>query len=286
MKYYVCFLSAFLLTAFLHLSAPAGVFAQNKSDTAIGTQIEDRETEDSQYEGYSLPQHYYGLILNKSGEPLYSYQRDNIRGNAGYFNLMAQNTTAQPGTQSTGDAGQTAATDANKAPATAAADTTPENTTTQSKELPENFQPPMKNIFLNTLFGGVTGGLLGIGIGSLTSSSGTLGDILSIALRGATIGTVAGCITEQELGRLRTGKRWDNRLIDIDILLIGQQIHQLPELTVPHYQLHLRDFFLIPLAEIACDTSIPPEGLTPVQLLRRIPKEYLTSPEPTGITLP
>ena len=41
------------------------------------------------------------------------------------------------------------------------------------------------------------------------------------------------------------------RLIDIDILLYGEQTIDAPELTVPHPSMHQRRFVLAPLAEIA-----------------------------------
>jgi 2-amino-4-hydroxy-6-hydroxymethyldihydropteridine diphosphokinase len=41
------------------------------------------------------------------------------------------------------------------------------------------------------------------------------------------------------------------RLIDVDILLYGQETIDTPELQVPHPRMHLRRFVLVPLAEIA-----------------------------------
>ena len=41
------------------------------------------------------------------------------------------------------------------------------------------------------------------------------------------------------------------RLIDIDILLYGQETIDTPVLQVPHPRMHLRRFVLVPLAEIA-----------------------------------
>ncbi len=61
---------------------------------------------------------------------------------------------------------------------------------------------------------------------------------------------------ESKLGRERKEK-WSERLIDIDILLIDDQIIQTERLTVPHPQLANRKFTLIPLAEIASDFIHP-----------------------------
>lgn len=60
-------------------------------------------------------------------------------------------------------------------------------------------------------------------------------------------------------GRKRT-LRWGPRTLDLDLLLFGdQQIHS-ARLTVPHPQMHLRAFVLIPLLEIAPQIEIPGHG--------------------------
>ena len=61
---------------------------------------------------------------------------------------------------------------------------------------------------------------------------------------------------EVKLGRERKEK-WSERLIDIDILLIGNEIIQTERLNVPHPQLANRKFTLIPLVEIASDVVHP-----------------------------
>jgi 2-amino-4-hydroxy-6-hydroxymethyldihydropteridine diphosphokinase len=47
------------------------------------------------------------------------------------------------------------------------------------------------------------------------------------------------------------------RLIDMDILLYGQETIELPDLQVPHPQMHLRRFVLVPLTEIAAEVRHP-----------------------------
>lgn len=57
------------------------------------------------------------------------------------------------------------------------------------------------------------------------------------------------------------------RLIDIDILLYGQQTIDAPELQVPHPRMHLRRFVLVPLVELAPDVKNPSWNGTATQLL-------------------
>lgn len=61
---------------------------------------------------------------------------------------------------------------------------------------------------------------------------------------------------EQQQKRLRK-KIWGARTIDIDILLYGQQIIQLPYLQIPHPQLLHRDFVWMPLLEISPQLCLP-----------------------------
>ena len=60
---------------------------------------------------------------------------------------------------------------------------------------------------------------------------------------------------EQKLGRVsRTG---EPRVIDIDILLYGDQVVKTPTLIIPHAEMHKRSFVLVPLSEIAPDVIHP-----------------------------
>lgn len=75
---------------------------------------------------------------------------------------------------------------------------------------------------------------------------------------------------EQELGRVRQG-HWGARVIDIDILFYDDLALQTPRLTIPHPQLHLRRFTLLPLVEIAPRMIHPVLGKSTAALLEECP---------------
>ncbi|NDK56649.1 2-amino-4-hydroxy-6-hydroxymethyldihydropteridine diphosphokinase [Pontibacter fetidus] len=61
---------------------------------------------------------------------------------------------------------------------------------------------------------------------------------------------------EHDLGRERL-EHWGARVIDIDILFYDDLVQQTQRLTIPHPQLHLRRFTLLPLHEIAPGLAHP-----------------------------
>jgi 2-amino-4-hydroxy-6-hydroxymethyldihydropteridine diphosphokinase len=65
---------------------------------------------------------------------------------------------------------------------------------------------------------------------------------------------------EKTHGRERNGEQWGARTLDLDILLYGDQLIDLPDLTVPHSGIAERSFVLYPLAEIAPQLVIPGKG--------------------------
>ncbi len=62
---------------------------------------------------------------------------------------------------------------------------------------------------------------------------------------------------EGAMGRVRKEK-WGPRLIDLDILLFGEEIIRGPDLIIPHPLMHCRRFVLVPLLELL------PYGVHPV----------------------
>lgn len=55
---------------------------------------------------------------------------------------------------------------------------------------------------------------------------------------------------ERALGR-QTNGQWEPRIIDIDILFYDHLVTTSPDLQIPHPLIHLRNFVLVPMAEIA-----------------------------------
>ncbi|NQZ88389.1 MAG: 2-amino-4-hydroxy-6-hydroxymethyldihydropteridine diphosphokinase [Colwellia sp.] len=62
---------------------------------------------------------------------------------------------------------------------------------------------------------------------------------------------------ERLAGRVRKDNRWGARILDLDILLFDNEIIHHERLTVPHYGLELREFVLLPLAEISPELILP-----------------------------
>lgn len=78
--------------------------------------------------------------------------------------------------------------------------------------------------------------------------------------------------TERGLGRVRK-EHWGPRAIDLDLLLYGDQVLSMPQLTVPHPLMHTRRFVLEPLAEIAPQAIHPILNQSVEVLLRQLPQD-------------
>jgi len=66
---------------------------------------------------------------------------------------------------------------------------------------------------------------------------------------------------ENNMGRQRSENRWGPRVIDIDLLLLGDVTVHSAELVVPHPRMHERAFVLLPLAELDAALEIPGRGV-------------------------
>lgn len=74
---------------------------------------------------------------------------------------------------------------------------------------------------------------------------------------------------ESDMGRVRR-KRWEARIIDLDILLFGQEVIESDNLIIPHPLLHKRRFVLEPLSQLAPHLVHPVLKLTISQLLNKL----------------
>jgi 2-amino-4-hydroxy-6-hydroxymethyldihydropteridine diphosphokinase len=63
---------------------------------------------------------------------------------------------------------------------------------------------------------------------------------------------------EGEAGRDPDGERWGPRPLDIDILMVGDDRVDDPDLVVPHPRIHQRGFVLAPLADVAPGVVVAP----------------------------
>ncbi len=74
---------------------------------------------------------------------------------------------------------------------------------------------------------------------------------------------------ERLMGRAE-GPKWGPRLIDLDLLLYGQELLQESDLVIPHPELHRRRFVLVPLCELASYAIHPAFGVSARGLLERL----------------
>ncbi|MCJ8321396.1 MAG: 2-amino-4-hydroxy-6-hydroxymethyldihydropteridine diphosphokinase [Colwellia sp.] len=79
---------------------------------------------------------------------------------------------------------------------------------------------------------------------------------------------------ENNAGRVRKDNRWSARILDLDILLFGNQVINTARLTIPHYGMKSREFVLIPLHELAGDLVLP-DGEKLIELIHNIDQNGL-----------
>lgn len=74
---------------------------------------------------------------------------------------------------------------------------------------------------------------------------------------------------EQEANRERI-IRWGPRTLDLDILLYDDLVLDTPELHIPHIEMHLRDFVLAPMCQIAPWKRHPLNRLTVQEMFEKL----------------
>ncbi len=84
---------------------------------------------------------------------------------------------------------------------------------------------------------------------------------------------------EQKHKRVRT-VRFGARTLDLDILLYGDLTLSKDEtLIIPHPRMHLRNFVLFPLLEVAGDISLPEFGVISSLIEKNDPEDYVVKIE-------
>jgi len=79
---------------------------------------------------------------------------------------------------------------------------------------------------------------------------------------------------ELQQGRIKK-RRWGERVIDLDIILFGDQVIDSERLTIPHKEIGNRDFVLLPLSEISPGLLIPNLGSLS-DIIARLDTNYVT----------
>ena len=78
-------------------------------------------------------------------------------------------------------------------------------------------------------------------------------------------------VNEIEMGRIeKSDGAYHDRIIDIDLLMVDEQILHTERLTLPHPLMHKRSFVMEPLAEVAPSVKHPVFGKTMRELLSEL----------------
>lgn len=91
---------------------------------------------------------------------------------------------------------------------------------------------------------------------------------------------------EAEMGRETGLPRHSPRIIDIDLLLLGDVVFESDRLVLPHREVSTRRFVLVPLLEIAPDLALP-DGRPVAELLDALdddPDQAVTPAGPLPLT--
>ena len=135
-----------------------------------------------------------------------------------------------------------------------------------------------------TALSGATEALRSVGVHPVRTSSFYRSEPVEVTDQEEFINQVAGCMTvlppeavlelclgiEKSMGRVRTRVKGP-RMIDLDLLLFGDEIREGRGLRLPHPRMHLRRFVLVPLVEIAPEVRHPVLGKSAAELLEICP---------------
>jgi 2-amino-4-hydroxy-6-hydroxymethyldihydropteridine diphosphokinase len=78
---------------------------------------------------------------------------------------------------------------------------------------------------------------------------------------------------ERELGRQPGGIRHGPRPIDVDLLLLGDEVHVSERLRLPHAEVTARRFVLVPLLELDPELRSPEDGTRLADALAALPED-------------
>ena len=79
---------------------------------------------------------------------------------------------------------------------------------------------------------------------------------------------------ESAMGRTRKPGKAGSRVIDLDLLIYGNITVEEKRLTLPHPRMLRRRFVMEPLAEVAPDLRIPPEGTKASEIAADLAKSH------------
>ena len=82
------------------------------------------------------------------------------------------------------------------------------------------------------------------------------------------------------LGKSISHQSDKSRVIDLDLLLYGNENVREDGFEIPHPRMHQRAFVLVPLADLDTNIVIPGLGNTVTDLIRRLPKKELAGVKP------
>lgn len=101
-----------------------------------------------------------------------------------------------------------------------------------------------------------------------------LNTVVEIAFEGSAVDLLkASRAIEMAMGRERGAERNAPRVIDLDLLYLGDEQSATEELELPHPRIAERRFVLEPLADIRPDLVLPGEWVTVAELLAMLPHD-------------